>query len=109
MIRDRTDEELKQLAKDMHAGRVFTNQHVSDAHDVALVFLPLAAMDPSQLHLLERDDPGLIYEYLTEALPRMVNNMPVFGSMHLLSKGDRDKLFELIKKLEDAEQAALAE
>ncbi len=108
-IRDRTDDELKQLASDLKAGWVFTNRHVEDANMLSVVFIPLGVMDEDQVENLREDNPGLIYEYLAKAGPRSVNGLPTFFSMNLLNQSDATKVFELVAKLKEAEDNALAE
>lgn len=50
---------------------------------------------------MRKDEPGMIYEYFSEAGPRSVNGYPTFVSLHMVSQEDAIKVwekYELIKK-----------
>ena len=98
----KTREELKQLAVDINAGKVFTNAHVPEGEKIEVVFLPIALGALSGWTPDQAKDIGLIYEYLSEATPMTVNGMPGFISMQLLNRGDTDRLWALMKKIEEA-------
>ena len=101
-IPSRSAEELKQLALDIYAGRVYIDRYVQHPRDIPLVFMPLMFLDNEQLASLQQSQPGLIYEYLSEASPRTVNGMPGFFSMKTLNQADTEKLFDILVKLEEA-------
>lgn len=89
----KTDTELIQLAVDIYEGRVFTDRHLTDfARDVTIVFMPIMFMKPEQWAEMIAD-LGLIYEYLTEAGPRSINDMPMFMSFRTLSKDEAKQMF----------------
>jgi hypothetical protein len=99
------DEELNQLAQDYHAGRVFTNQHVTSAYQVSLVFLPLALGGIPES--VDHDSIGMIYEYVDQAGPSSINGMPMFMSYRVLHKADLELLIDKVKRIKQAVAAAL--
>ena len=94
-IQDRTDEELKQIAIDFVAGKVFTNQHV-DGFSVGIVFTPLIFIGEIPENL------GLIFEYIDKAGPRSINGYPMFTSCQFLNQHDLTILIEKIDKVKEA-------
>lgn len=108
MMPAKTDDELKQLARDLHAGRVFTDMHIREpdaehyARMVRMIFMPLVFMKQEQPEEMSKLDLGMVYEYLDRAGPRSCNGYPGFFSLQLLSRDDTDKVMEYVKKLEEA-------
>ena len=80
VLADLDDSDLNNLAVDIFKGRVFTDRHCKNAYDIPRVFLPLGLMEPDEWKKLQALQPYLIYEYLTEASSRSVNDMPIFIS-----------------------------
>lgn len=99
-----TDKQLKELAIDFRAGRIFTDRHIQNKTSVSSVFMVLALLNGKQIEDLQADPPGMIYEYMTEACPMSVNGMPTFFSMRSISKEDVKRLDEYIDRLEEAEK-----
>lgn len=56
----KTDEQLKQLAKDIFTGLVFTNNHIPPEDPIALgiVFMPLVMMNDDQQAEFTAKKPG---------------------------------------------------
>lgn len=96
-----TAEALKTLADDIRAGRIFTSAHIA-THDnvLGLVFMPLAFMSAEDRETLR--DVGMAYEYLDKAGPRCINGYPMFFSVRLLSKEDTEKVFAIIRAIDEA-------
>lgn len=97
---EKTEEELKQLAKDFIDGKVYTDMH--DNMQGIKAFMPIMFMDESTQKKLLDLPVGLIYEYLDKAAPLQVNNMPRFTTMRILSVKDKEKLNLLVKELEQS-------
>lgn len=90
------NDELKQLALDIHEGKVFGTWNIpeNESPDTAgVVFMPaiLGAEIP--------EDVVHLYEYIEKAGPRSVNGMPIFMSMHILKRYDHEKLVPMINEL----------
>lgn len=102
MIPSKTEEELKQLAREIHAGHVFTDRHVQDPNMLASVFMIFMFLDDERKRELMADPPGMIYEHLSEAGPRSVNGLPSFLSVKMLNREDTDKVIGYVKKLQEA-------
>jgi hypothetical protein len=104
----RTDEELKQVAKDLWAGRIFSDRNIpsgSDPHIVMSVFMPFALMDKKTLESMQREKVDFIYEYLDKAAPMAVNGMPTFMSCRILTKPETKKMFEYYNKFKEMADA----
>lgn len=109
MERVKTDEELKEMAKDLHAGRIFTDRHLPEGEKASLVFMVLALMDSKQLDEFKKNVDEekifMVYEYMEKAGPRTINGMPMFMSFQSLNKPDTEKMLEYFHKIEDAMKA----
>ena len=106
----KTDDELKQIAKDFKEGKIFSTQHkpLSDnlINMITSVFLPLGFMDQEQHKKLEAESPVVMYEYLDKAGPRSICGMPMFFSFQYLNSEEWNKVVEYHSKLVDAENVA---
>lgn len=104
----RTDDDLKQLARDIVAGRVFTDLHIqAPATEVKLdimraVWPILLFMNEQQQAEINALHPVMIYEYLREAGPRSVNGYPVFFSLHVIGQEEWTRLSVYLDRLYDA-------
>ena len=99
----RTEEELKQFASDLKAGRIFTSAMVPDPRDLPFVFTPFMLMDKQAREELkckvETDKVVLFYEELSKAISRPDDELPVFGSVQTLSLEELDAVKKLIGDL----------
>ena len=62
------------------------------------VFPVILVMDESMREFLNKDSPGLIYEYLNKKM-MMDKGLPIFKTVNFLSKDDAKKIFVIIEKL----------
>lgn len=78
---------------DYCSNRVFTSVQLS-LHDTSrmlhLVFMPLGLGGACQFTKKALLDVGIIWEYMSEAMPRMINNFPMFPSLRFMHKDDWD-------------------
>lgn len=90
----KTDEQLKQLAKDIFTGLVFTNNHIppDDPMALGIVFIPLVMMNDEQQKDFESKKPGMVYEYLDKAGPRSMNGLPMFMSFQFVTEDEYVKV-----------------
>ena len=125
---DYSDDKLKQIAKDLYHGLIFSDKHCnpSSGVDIAQVFMPLVLSDFYQMHYdpnlnqqelrelklertINRDvidrkateflgNIGFIYEYMSAASPMGVNGYPTFFSMRFLHKDDTEKMLNFYDK-----------
>jgi len=98
----RTEQELKEIALDIHAGRIFTDRNCQKPDDIRGVFMPLALMEKKQLKDLQKQNPVMFFEYLKDAGPMAVNGMPIFMSFRFLNKEEFAKVAEYFKKITEA-------
>lgn len=105
-----TEEELKQLARDIHGGNVFTDRHIRPddrMQMLSMVFMPLVMMDEENIQVVQKrlGDHGMMYEYMDKAGPRSVNGLPSFFSFHTVGSDDADKVVGYLETLEAASDA----
>lgn len=98
----RPDSELKQLAIDIHAGRVFGSWNIPYADTVSLHFIPLAMLDPAMIDVLQVEGAVQFYEYMDKAAPRSINGAPCFFSFHTLTQEEAEKVEGFCRKIEAA-------
>jgi hypothetical protein len=97
-----TDQEIKTLAEDIYKGMVFTDRHVDRQEDISSIFMPLMLMGKDLIDGLQKNPPGMIYEYMERAEPRTINGMPIFMSFKMVSVGDTKKVFDHYHKIKEA-------
>ena len=114
MDKMRTDEELKQIAKDIYAGRIFTDRQIDREENImsvfmALVFLgcPITDSDVEKLESLTlakkvQHEAALIFEYMDKAGPVSVNGMPTFLSFQYLTRDELKKMNGYYGKIVEA-------
>ncbi len=100
----KTDEELRNLAIDFRAGRIFTDRDVQDPMMLGMVFMVFLFVDGPLRKALQANPPGLIYEYYSKAGYRSINGMPTFLSVNMLSREQTKKVSGYVKKLFLAEK-----
>ncbi len=100
----KTDEELKQIAEDLWAGKIFCDRQVQSRRpeDITMVFMVLMFMDKKQLKQLEKDEVDFFYEYMSQATPRGINGMPTFWSVRVLTKPETKRMFEYYEAIKGA-------
>jgi len=101
----RSDDEIKQLAVDLHAGKIFTSNHCQRSEDVRLVFMTTVFMSAEHWQFYEDNNITVLYEYMDKAGPRAINGMPNFFSHNVLSADDWARVIEKVKALEAAIEA----
>lgn len=99
MYENKTDDELKQIAKDLFGNQIFCDRHCRSAQDVGLVFMPLGLMEPEHRQAMIDEKISFIYEYYSQASPRSCNGMPMFLSANMLNDVDTEKMFGYYNKL----------
>lgn len=109
MVMTMTNEALAQLAKDVHMGKVFGTWMMTESemkHSLHVVFMCLALMEDKAItDLLDRGCVHFYEYYDQQRISRSINGMPIFFSMHYLTREDSDKLQKALKRLDDLEEA----
>jgi hypothetical protein len=100
-VPSRPIEDLKQIARDLQAGHIFTDRHMNehDRRNVGMVFMVLMFMDAKDQYIPE--SIGMVYEYMSKAMPRSINGMPMFTSMHYLNIEDTNYVFQKAREIEE--------
>ena len=104
----KTDEELRQIALDLHLGKIFSDRHCPGPESIPMVFMLLNLMEDKVIEEIKAKNVNFIYEYLDQAGPLSVNGMPTFMSLRFLTKDESDKMFEYYKKFKEAQDSVKA-
>lgn len=85
-----TDEQVKDLARDLYADKIFGSWMLPESQMdmLFMVFMVLIFMDDIQKKKMKRDNTFFFYEYYDKAGPRSINGMPTFMSCHICSGDD---------------------
>jgi len=96
----RPESELKQIAIDLQVGHIFSDRHMNeyDRKNLGMVFMVILFMDPKDFYI--PTSIGLVYEYMSKAMPRGVNGMPMFTSCHFLNVEDTNYVFAKAKEID---------
>ncbi len=97
----KTDEEIKKLAVDLQAGKIYTDRHISSINNLEMVFMTIALGAFAEWKEEDFKKLGLVYEYLDQAGPRSINGMPCFMSHRTLSLDDARKVFAKANEIDD--------
>lgn len=103
--KERPDEELKQIAKDIHGNLIFTDRHIhpdSRKSMIASVFMPLFFLDKKSAEEMKRRKIAVIYEYYSKAGRMSINGYPIFSSFGALTEGEWKKVSEYLAKIDAA-------
>ena len=111
----KTDDELKEIAKGILDGDIFTDRHCHNPHEIMMVFLPLALLNEKQSNEMVALNPGLIYEYTgsRNRASKGINGLPQFISMRYLTQEETKVMdgfyeeMEAIKKKAEKEMKEL--
>lgn len=93
------DDELKKIARDIFEGRIFTDRNIKK-EDLSLlnsVFVIFNFYTQEQTKTIIDLPLGLIYEYVSEAYGT-INEYPSFMSANILSQDDANKVFNFYKQ-----------
>lgn len=93
----KTEEELKQIAKDLFAEKIFTSEHIRK-EDLGLsnsIFMPLMFLSKENADEMIKNNITIIYEYFSEAMNRSINGYPMFMSYKTLRKEEWTKIIEI--------------
>jgi len=102
--KSRTDEELKQLAKDIYAGKVFTTGHLSqdETQMIPSIFMPIGLGGSDMAEYLKKNKITLIYEYYDKAMRGSINGFPTFSSAQVLDILDHETMNNFYKRVKKA-------
>lgn len=96
-----SDDELRKFVREYLAGEIYTSDNVRNQNDITLVFLPAAMGAFSQYNPDSLNDIGILWEYMNKALPRGINGMPMFMSLHVMHRLDWAKARKMIVREEE--------
>ena len=108
--RHRSDDELRELTKDIINNDVFTSNHLheDEKQHLATVFLPLAMFSPMQTREMWQQKPWLFYAKRGQRHEMHgVNGLPMLTNVTWLDKIDTLKLEKLMKKYDEKYKDAI--
>ena len=97
-LEGKTSGQLKRLARDIVAGKVFTDRHVRKPESYLDYFRVLKDLNPKQKIQTLTLGFGLVYEY-TEHAKGKLRGKPVFDSCKMLTREDAKKIDDMVTKL----------
>ena len=105
-IPPKTEDELKQLVRDLVSGRVFVNSMIpeGEALTLGMVFMVIGL---GGLEGIDTSTIGQIYEYYHKAVPGSINGFPMFHSAQLINVEDWAKVISMANAIEAATTAVL--
>ena len=106
-IANKPVDKLKELALGIKNGQVFTDRHIDNKRDFTMVFLVLGFLDAKAHKALVAQKPAMVYEWMSHALPRSCNGMPMFLSCGFLNKHDAEQVWKMVQALDEAEKKTL--
>lgn len=98
ILENKTDAELTAIAQGIHDKQIYTDRHVRNQDDLPVVFMPLAFIKPEDIP----DNPGMIYQYISKAERRGINEHPIFMSINWLSEHDAEIIDEKYRQIGQA-------
>ena len=99
--------DLKEIAKGIHKGEIFTSQHISPneaSNILGMVFMPLMLMGEADRQQMIVQKATVFFAYNKDAGPRSINGYPIFMSVNWLNDAEWVKILQYIKKLEKFEK-----
>ena len=105
-IPPKTEDELKQLVRDLVSGKVFVNSMIpeGEARTLGMVFMVISL---GGLEGIDTSTIGQIYEYYHKAGPGSINGFPMFYSAQLINVEDWAKVMSMANAIEAATTAVL--
>lgn len=119
------DDKLKQIAKDMYNNVIFSSLFLTehDQHLITSIFTAFAFIGPGMDGednrervigaVLEQEhyenwvkEIGMIYENMSEALPRGINGYPMFMSCKFLDRKDTKKVIDFYNQYKEIREKA---
>jgi len=97
----KSKEELREFVNGVADGRIFTANHIAENDKRSMlgsIFMPISLGAFTDLTSDDIAQIGMIYEYLSEAGSRGINDYPVFFSMRMLHTEDWERVKNVIKE-----------
>lgn len=98
----RTEENLKQIAKDIANDLIFTDRHIPKEQRktmLPMVFMPLVFADEATINQMKQNKIDTLFEYYSKANPRGINGFPTFYSFQMLDDAETKKVWEYRNKM----------
>jgi hypothetical protein len=104
----RLDEDgLRKFVVEFLRGDIFTSAQLRDSELLHMVFLPLAFGATKDFSEESIREIGVIWAYMSTALPRSVNGYPIFGACCLMHKDDWARASLAIQREQDREKSII--
>ena len=97
-----TEEQIREIARGMIDGTVFTSMQLRDKNLLPNVFMPLIFLDEATRIDIERSGVAECYAYMKDSTGMGINGYPTFMSMGLLKPDDADCIIEKYNRMLEA-------
>jgi hypothetical protein len=90
----RTEKECKKIGVEMCHGKIFHSVMVPESEDPLMPFPALRLLPVEDLRDLIEKGLYSVFEYMSKAMPRVINDMPVFMSFQWMTEQETDWALE---------------
>jgi hypothetical protein len=97
-----TDEQVREIARGMIDGTIFTSMQLHDKNLLMNVFMPLIFIDEATRLDITRSGVTEMYAYMKDASGIAINGYPTFGSMGLIRSEDVERITTKYYKMKEA-------
>ena len=98
------DETLKRFVLDYLAGKIFLSVDINRESLIPMVFLPIALGCFGNMTKETAKEVGVVWEYMSEALPTGINGYPCFGSCRIMHRDDWQRARAAIIREQERQQ-----
>lgn len=95
------DDQMREFVLGYVDGKIFTSANIPENQLETLlcvVFMPLKFGALKGISKKDRNNIGILWQWIARALPRGVNGFPIFTSAQLMSKADWERASKAIGK-----------
>lgn len=104
VIKDLTDEEVKELAMRMYRGDVFTSDMINPVEFdqvLTMIFMPLIFMGKEHIEQCKAQEVTMFWAEMKDAGPRAINGYPIFTSCSFVKKQDHQRVIDKYRQIQD--------
>jgi hypothetical protein len=108
VIKDLTDDEIKELAMRMFRGEVFTSDMIdpNEFHQVVhMIFMPMIFMGHEHIEQCKAQEVTMFWANMADAGPRSINGYPIFMSCSFVKKQDHQRVIDKYRQIQDTMKA----
>lgn len=98
-----SEEKVLEVARGMLTNIIFSSDSIRPDQRkqlMHLVFMPTAFLSKEDIDKMREEDITMFYEFMDKAGPRAINGLPMFTSMHMVSRADHARINAKYDELE---------